>query len=129
MSSSRAKGLKLYIFRATTLHTQYLLSNRCTMSIFITNYCPDVLRPQFLAIVRKLASSSTYAAYVYVVTYAEQIDFYTSVYKLYSFNLTTECLRLDPTTHFNWRIVSNTDVWAQNIKSMPNSNNLYCIQT
>jgi hypothetical protein len=40
------------------------------MFLFVINYCTDMLRPQFLAIFRELASLVTYTAYV--VTCAEE---------------------------------------------------------
>jgi len=88
------------------------------MFIFVTNYCSDMLRPQFLATVWELTNSSSYAEFV--VNKAEEIDLYTSVSTPYSFSLNTECLRLNSATHFNRRIFSTTDVWTQNINSMPN---------
>jgi len=41
-------------------------------SVYIC-YCSELLRPQFLSIFRKLASLSTYPAYV--VSYANKMDF------------------------------------------------------
>jgi len=43
----------------------------CSMFLFVINYCTDMLRSQFLAVFRKLASLSTYTAYV--VTCAEEV--------------------------------------------------------